>query len=361
MNIPLEDSLLCLPMPMLIGFVLCVALLPTFIKYLRSKAIGQFVRADGPVEHAQKAHTPTAGGIVFLFAACVGAIAWFFYTGKFGVNALAVLLVTNFCGIIGLSDDLAKIANQDNRGISGRIRLVLEIAVGACLGLILLSTASVPCAIGIFSVPAWFYIVFAAFLLAATTNAVNLHDGMDGLAAGTTCQILATMGFMLYYQGSFELAAIAAAAAGATAGFLVFNRNPAHIFMGDTGSLLLGGLMAALALAGNLVLWFIPLALIYIFETLSVMAQVVYFKLTKPYASDKSESAVSLIWLKLTKKLPGEGKRLFRMAPLHHHFEAVGKDKGVKEWQIVAYFHVVQFLLCLLTIISFINVRKLLP
>ncbi len=348
-------------MPMLIGFMVAVALLPAFIKYLRSKAIGQFVRADGPKDHAGKANTPTAGGIVFLFAACVGSIAWFFYTGKFGVQALSVLLVTNFCGIIGLSDDMAKIANKDNKGISGRVRLALEAVIGACLGLILLSTSAVPSAIGIFSVQPWFFILFAAFLLAATTNAVNLHDGMDGLAAGTACQILATLSFMLYYQGSYELAAIAAAAAGATAGFLVFNRNPAHIFMGDTGSLLLGGVMAALALSGNLVLWFIPLSLIYIAETLSVMAQVVYFKLTKPYASDKSESPLSVIWIKLTKKLPGEGKRLFLMAPLHHHFEALGKNKGVKEWQIVAYFHVVQFVLCLLTIITFINVRKILP
>lgn len=361
MNLPFEDSLLCLPMPMLVGFMVAVALLPAFIKYLRSKSIGQFVRADGPKEHMGKANTPTAGGIVFLFAACVGSIAWFFYTGKFGVQALAVLMVTNFCGIIGLSDDLAKIANKDNKGISGRTRIGLEALIGTCLGMILLLTSSVPSAIGIFSVPVWFYIVFAAFLLAATTNAVNLHDGMDGLAAGTACQILATLSFMLYYQGSLELAAIAAAAAGATAGFLIFNRNPARIFMGDTGSLLLGGAMAALALSGNLVLWFIPLSLIYIVETLSVIAQVLYFKLTKPYASDKSESPLSVICIKLTQKLPGEGKRLFLMAPLHHHFEAAGKDKGIKEWQIVAYFHVVQFILCLITIVAFINVRKLLP
>ena len=361
MNLPFEESILCLPMPMLVGFVLAVVLLPSFIKYLRTRAIGQFVRADGPKEHAGKANTPTGGGIVFLFAACVGSIAWFFYSGKFGVPALTVLLVTNVCGIIGLSDDLAKIANKDNRGISGKIRLGLELVLGLCLGLILLSTASVPSAIGIFTVPVWFYLAFSAFVVAAATNAVNLHDGMDGLAAGTACQILATLGFMLYYQGSYELAAISAAAAGSTAGFLVFNRNPAHIFMGDTGSLLLGGVMAALALSGNLVLWFIPLSLIYILETLSVMAQVVYFKLTKPYASDKSVNALSLVWIKLTQKLSGEGKRLFLMAPLHHHFEALGQKKGVKEWQIVACFHIAQFILCLITIVTFINVRNLLP
>lgn len=345
---------------MLVGFFIAVGLLPIYINYLRKMAIGQFIREEGPKSHAVKANTPTAGGVVILLAACAASMSWLFYIGDFGIQALAILAITTACGLVGLSDDLAKIIHRHNRGISGRTRLVLEAFFGAGLAIVLL-TKYVPSALGVIAVPQWFYVLFAAFLVAATTNAVNLHDGMDGLAAGTSCQILATLAFMLFYQGSFELAAIAAAAAGATAGFLVFNRNPAHIFMGDTGSLLLGGLMASLALAGNLTLWFIPLALIYIVETLSVMAQVVFFKLTKPYTSDKNQSSLTVAWIKLTGKLPGEGKRLLRMAPMHHHFEALGLERGVEEWQVVAAFHVVQFALCLLTIVTFIYSRNLFP
>src|SRR5205085_4570311 len=135
-----------------------------------------------------------------------------------------------------------------------------------------------------------------------------------------------------------QLAAVAAAGAGSVAGFLIYNRYKASIFMGDTGSLFLGGLMASLVLAGRLEIWFIPLSLIYILETLSVMIQVVYFKLTKDYQPEKAMSGPALVWLKLTRRLPGEGKRIFRMAPLHHHFEAVGAEKGLKEWQVVACF-----------------------
>jgi phospho-N-acetylmuramoyl-pentapeptide-transferase len=127
----------------------------------------------------------------------------------------------------------------------------------------------------------------------------------------------------------------------------VFNKYPAKIFMGDTGSLFLGGLIATLAIAGGLLIWFIPLTVIYIAEALSVILQVSYFKLTKPYQPPAPMNKMALIVLKLTKRLPGEGKRLLRMAPLHHHFEAVLADKGVPEWQVVAGFWLVQLVICL--------------
>jgi phospho-N-acetylmuramoyl-pentapeptide-transferase len=142
------------------------------------------------------------------------------------------------------------------------------------------------------------------------------------------------------------LAVVAASLVGAVGGFLIYNRNPAKVFMGDTGSLYLGGALASLVAASGLILWFIPLALIYIIETVSVMIQVVYFKLTKDYTPETPMSKPALLWLKLTKRLPGEGKRFFRMAPLHHHFEAVGEDKGVPEWQVVAYFWLAQLAIC---------------
>jgi phospho-N-acetylmuramoyl-pentapeptide-transferase len=158
---------------------------------------------------------------------------------------------------------------------------------------------------------------------------------------------------MLLMTGQVPLAVVATAAAGSVAGFLVYNRYKASIFMGDTGSLFLGGLMALLVVAGKLELWFIPLALVYIVETLSVIIQVVYFKLTKDYQPEKPMSAPALIWLKLTKRLPGEGKRFFKMAPLHHHFEAVGAEKGIAEWQVVAGFWLVQMALCLAVLATF--------
>ena len=142
--------------------------------------------------------------------------------------------------------------------------------------------------------------------------------------------------------------------AGAILGFLLWNRYPAAIFMGDTGSLFIGGIMAYRC-AGGIVLWFIPLSAIYIVRALSVMAQVSSFRLTKPYTPEKPMSPLALNWLKLTTKkpFPGEGKRIFRMTPIHHHFEAVLGEKGVPEWQVVMYFWLVQFALCVAVLAVF--------
>lgn len=146
---------------------------------------------------------------------------------------------------------------------------------------------------------------------------------------------------------------IASLAAGVMLGFLLFNKYPAKVFMGDTGSLFVGGLMAGLVVYGGLVLWFAALSFIYIVETVSVMAQVCYFKLTKPFQPEKPMSAISLAIYKLTHKLPGEGKRLFRMAPIHHHFEAIGADRGMKEWEVVVFFWFAQLGLACLAISTY--------
>lgn len=295
------------------------------------------------------------------------AMALFSPYSAAGPAYYAVIGCGFLCGVVGLLDDSAKVRHKANKGISGYIRLGIETVLGLVLAVILvlacdqkmllpswLYQAVAPIfSLGVGSepvstvvLPLLLYLALGAFLCAATTNAVNLHDGMDGLAAGTSCQVFATMAVLLYGTGQFGYATISATAAGALLGFLLFNKNPAQIFMGDTGSLFIGGLMACLALAGGIVIWFVPLSLIYVAEALSVMAQVVYFKLTKPYKPEKPMGAAALVVLKLTKKLPGEGKRLFRMAPLHHHYEAVMAEKGWPEWQVVAAFWLVQFLLC---------------
>lgn len=202
------------------------------------------------------------------------------------------------------------------------------------------------------SYPLWVYgyfLILCPLVVAGTSNALNLHDGMDGLAGGTTTQVFACLSYMLWLDARAGFAMIAAAVSGALLAFLCYNRYRAKVFMGDTGSLFLGGLLAALAICGGLTFWLIPLGLIYIVEAFSVMAQVSYFKLTKPYTGEPMPP-LKLVVTKLTKRLPGEGKRLFRMAPIHHHFEALYGEKGVKEWQVVACFWVAQAVLCAVTL-----------
>ncbi|HEY9869611.1 MAG TPA: phospho-N-acetylmuramoyl-pentapeptide-transferase [Candidatus Obscuribacterales bacterium] len=357
---------LSLPVPSVAGFILSLILLPPYIRWLKAKQLGQYIREEGPASHAIKAATPTMGGLVFMPVAALCAGLWLHWAGALVVKPLLVLGIALLCGGLGLVDDLAKFRRKANAGLSARARLLIELALGLVLGAALLAGcgepyAFVPASIGSafglggelssLGLPLLPFLTLSAFLVAATTNAVNLHDGMDGLAAGTGAQVLAAMAAVLLATGQWPLAAVAASGAGSLAAFLVFNRYPASIFMGDTGSLFVGGLMASLAIAGGIEIWFVPLAVIYILETVSVMMQVVYFKLTKQYTPAKPMSRPALVWLKLTKRLPGEGKRLFRMAPLHHHFEAIALEKGHKEWQVVACFWIVQLLLCVLVLV----------
>ncbi len=358
--------------------------MPFYIKWLKSLQINQFLREEGPASHAHKAKTPTMGGLVFIITTFATTVGMSVIPGVPGmshdISYYAVIITGVLCGIVGLIDDSAKVIQKANKGISAYVRLGTETVFGVVLALVLVALNDnrliVPSAIysilhgqlgtmpditqpvAIMILPAIVFIALSAFLTAATTNAVNLHDGMDGLAAGTACQIFAAMAVILFMTGSdapvqYGYATISATAAGALMGFLLFNKNPAQIFMGDTGSLFIGGLMACIVLAGGITIWFVPLSLIYILEALSVMAQVIYFKLTKQYTPEKPMSAIALIMLKLTKKLPGEGKRLFRMAPLHHHYEAVMAEKGWAEWQVVLAFWGVQFLLCAAVLLNF--------
>ncbi|MBP9806855.1 phospho-N-acetylmuramoyl-pentapeptide-transferase [bacterium] len=389
--------------------------MPFYIKKLNALQINQFLREEGPKSHSHKAKTPTMGGLVFMVTTLVVVLAMAFVPGQLSLSGMQtvpkdpcyflVIAIGFLCGVVGLLDDSAKVINKGNKGISGYVRLAIETALGVVLAVVLIMFADnkllVPTAIYssfawlagalgvvgplgfagplgvagalangsadlsypvvIMTLPAILFIALGAFLTAATTNAVNLHDGMDGLAAGTACQVFAAMAVILFLSGGagsveplqYGYATISATAAGALLGFLLYNKNPAKIFMGDTGSLFIGGLMACLALAGGIVIWFVPLTMIYIAEALSVMAQVTYFKLTKPYTPEKNMSALALIKLKLTKRLPGEGKRLFRMAPLHHHYEAVMADKGWQEWQVVMAFWGVQLILCATVLLTF--------
>jgi phospho-N-acetylmuramoyl-pentapeptide-transferase len=345
-------------MPGVIAFVVSAIVFPFYISWLKKKQIEQYVREEGPQSHAAKSKTPTMGGLCFIAVSTVVSLTLLFFarwTPELPL-AYAVTISAALCGLVGFADDFGKVTSKSNKGLSAKTRLLVEFGIGFALGAFMLFQGVVPLPEHID--PVWKYIYalgLVPFLVAATTNAMNLHDGMDGLAGGTAVQVFFVIAVMLFATNHPYLQIVTLCLVGAVAGFLIYNRNPAKVFMGDTGSLFLGGALAAVIAASGLVLWFIPLALIYIVETISVMIQVVYFKLTKDYKPETPMSQPALIWLKLTKRLPGEGKRFFRMAPLHHHFEAVGEDKGVPEWQVVAYFWLAQFIICAAVLAAFLN------
>ncbi|MBI2811195.1 MAG: phospho-N-acetylmuramoyl-pentapeptide-transferase [Candidatus Melainabacteria bacterium] len=347
----------------LVSLAISAILLYPYIGWLKKFQIQQYLREDGPKSHAHKAKTPTSGGVCIIIASLVTMLIWMFAIEKALDKYVALVFVWGLvCGLVGLVDDMAKVMQKGNKGVSGKVRLGIETCVGLGLGWLLYQTGTTlfypshtvtaPATVFVqgHHVGVFFYLAFGAFLTAAVSNAVNLHDGMDGLAAGTSSQVFATMALIFLATGQINFAVMSAIMAGAVLGFILWNRNPASVFMGDTGSLFIGGIMAALVIAGGIVIWFIPLSLIYNAEALSVMAQVAYYKLTKPFTPEKPMSAPALVVYKLTHKLPGEGKRIFRMAPLHHHFEAVFGEKGVAEWEVVVGFWVAQFILCLLTL-----------
>jgi phospho-N-acetylmuramoyl-pentapeptide-transferase len=345
------------------GMTLCVAVLPLYIRWVKQFEIKQFLRAEGPKSHLSKEKTPTTGGVCFILSMLLVLGAYWILMHHFDSHGRMVLLAGIACGCIGLVDDLSKVRNKTNAGVSAKLRLVLELVIGSLLAAWIFfsngdqSIILLPCLKGAqvtaAFVPFAAYVLLGAFLMAATTNAVNLHDGMDGLAAGTTTQVFAVMAVMFVVTGQSSYAVISATIAGALLGFLFFNKHPAQIFMGDTGSLFLGGLMAALVIGGGIVFWFVPLSALFIIETLSVIVQVSYFKLTKPYVPEKPISGIGLLWLKLTKRLPGEGKRLFVMAPLHHHFESVMAEKGISEEQVVIGFWLAQVCICVCVLALF--------
>lgn len=349
-----------------VTLLLTAVAFPFYIDWLKRKQIGQNIREEGPQSHAVKAKTPTMGGLCFIFTSILVSLnAMAFALAKNEVEptavftvAVATLLIGVACGLVGFADDYAKVTSGSNRGLSAKNRLLAEFGLGALLsGVLLFCQFSAYQNISILVI--LYLVVVGPFLVASTSNALNLHDGMDGLAGGTSIQVFIVLAIMLTVQQHFHLALIAASVAGGLGAFLLFNKYPAKVFMGDTGSLFLGGLMAALVAASGLVLWFIPLALIYILETLSVIAQVVYFKLTKPYTPDVPMSLLKLAIYKLRHKLPGDGKRLFRMAPLHHHYEAIGEEKGIPEWKVVSGFWVAQLVVCTAVLVTFLNVPAL--
>jgi len=299
---------------------------PPIIRRLRMLKVGQVVRSEGPQTHLGKQGTPTMGGVLIVLSAVIPTVLWADLTNAYTIIALLVLI---WMGCIGFLDDYLKVVRQKTEGLIGRYKLAGQVTAGLVLGgiLILIPLSDVPATwtqIPFFKTWHidfywWAYIGFVTLVITGTSNAVNLTDGLDGLAAGLAAIAAATLGIFAYIlgrvdlsdylnlfhlPGAGELAIFCLALSGACIGFLWFNSHPAEVFMGDTGSLALGGVLGAVAVLVKAEFLLAIVGGVFVLEAISVMIQAVYFK-----------------W---TRRKTGTGRRVFRMAPLHHHFEQIG-------------------------------------
>lgn len=296
---------------LLIAFAVSVIGTGLLIPFLKKKQFGQYIREDGPQAHLSKQGTPTMGGAAIV----LGIVAAILLSGALDVSKVVIILTMLAYGVIGFIDDYNKIAKKENEGLTPKQKILLQVLFGLALSIYMTIAEGTDVFIPFFKVSVHFgilYIPFIIFVEVAMANAVNLTDGLDGLASSTTvivAAVFAVLGFAAFKTGDTAVTASAISVIGALLGFLVFNKYPAKIFMGDTGSMALGGVLSAIAIVGHLE-FLLPIAgLIYVFEALSVIIQVTYFRKTG-------------------------GKRFFRMAPLHHHFEL----GGMNEVQVVGLF-----------------------
>lgn len=315
---------------LLISFSVSAVCGKFLIPVLRRFKAGQSIREDGPVWHSGKSGTPTMGGIMFI----VGMLAAVLLAGipalREGTRTHLYLFAFSLLfGLIGFADDFVKVKYKRNLGLTALQKFLLQLTAAALfISLLRLEGALtpnlyVPFLNRSYALPWGLYTVFAAFVIVGTVNAVNLTDGLDGLAATVTLPPALFFCTVAVWWKAYELGVFSAALLGGLLAFLIFNFYPARVFMGDTGSLFLGGAVAGLAFAFDMPLVLLPVGIVYIAETVSVILQVGYFKLT-------------------------HGKRLFKMAPLHHHFELC----GFKEVSIVALFSAVSLIFCAVALLG---------
>ncbi|RIW36319.1 phospho-N-acetylmuramoyl-pentapeptide-transferase [Bacillus salacetis] len=308
----------------LMGFIVTVVLSPIFIPFLRRLKFGQSIREEGPKSHQKKSGTPTMGGLVFLLSILITTLFITNRYSEFGAETFLLLLVTIGFGILGFLDDFIKVVMKRNLGLTSKQKLAGQIIISAVFFYVyqqndFASTVSIP--LTDISVDlGWFYVLFIIFWLVGFSNAVNLTDGLDGLVSGTSAIAFGALAVLAWNQSQYDVSIFAVAVVGAVLGFLVFNAHPAKVFMGDTGSLALGGAIAAIAILTKLEILLVLIGGVFVIETLSVIIQVISFKTT--------------------------GKRVFRMSPLHHHYELVGWS----EWRVVVTFWTVGLLCAVLGI-----------
>ena len=314
----------------LIAMVIAVAVGPQFIAWLKRQSIGQQIREEGPAGHVVKAGTPTMGGLLILVAALTPALVVSLYT----VPGVTILVATLGCGVIGFADDYLKVRKRRSLGLNGRWKMVGLVVITAGVGWATTRVGYMDTEIYFPLVDVnidlhWLYFPFLFLVIAGTSNGVNLTDGIDGLAAGTCAISLITLlaiALVDWLRSAdsvaarsdeyLDIAIVAAALIGGVIGFLWFNAFPAEVFMGDTGSMALGGAIATLAILTETEVLLVFIGGIYLVEALSVMIQVASFKRT--------------------------GKRVFLMAPIHHHFEM----KAWSETKIMLRFWIVGAILC---------------
>ena len=319
----LEVSLL------IITFIVTIILGIIIIPILRKLKVGQMERGEGPQSHLKKQGTPTMGGIMIIIAmviVTVGACIYFTVNNQIDVahKILPVLLLTLGFGLIGFIDDFIKLVLKNTEGLKPSYKmlglLIISVAYVAYLiyGLKIGTETYIPIWKQYIDIPIYLYIPFAIIVILGTTNAVNLTDGIDGLASSVSAIILTCLTVIGIMIGRPEISVFGSIVIGAVLGFLMFNLHPAKVFMGDTGSLLLGGVISAITLYLKMPLLLLVVALIPVLETLSVIIQVAYFKKT--------------------------GKRVFKMTPIHHHFEL----SGWTENKVVIVFSLVTLLVCII-------------
>jgi phospho-N-acetylmuramoyl-pentapeptide-transferase len=323
----------------LTALLICLLLGPWVIRKLTDHQIGQRVRDDGPPTHAKKTGTPTMGGLLILFAMVAATLLWGNLTS---VYVWIMLLVTASYGVIGFLDDYLKQIKKRSKGLSAKAKFLMQMFIGLVVGILLYmrpdfdTHVSIPFLKGINPELGWLYVFFVAFVIVGTSNAVNLTDGLDGLAMGPVTVAAATYVVLSYVSGHVaiadylqiqyvagagEVAVICGAMVGAGLGFLWYNSYPAQVFMGDVGSLPLGGALGAAAVITKHEILLALVGGLFVIEALSVIFQVGFFKVTN-------------------------GRRIFRMAPIHHHFEL----KGWPEPKVIVRFWVIAIVLSLLSL-----------
>ena len=313
---------------LLITFVISVILASIIIPILKKLKVGQIERDDGPASHLKKQGTPTMGGIIIIITMIISVIGTYIYlliTGRVDLakNLIPLLLLTIGFGVIGFIDDYKKLVLKNTDGLKPSYKMLglLVISVAYVLfltqGLEIGTDTYIPIVKTYITLPTYIYVPAAIVVILATTNAINLTDGIDGLSSSISSIIITGLTVIGIKIGMPEVSIFGSIVIGATIGFLMFNLHPAKVFMGDTGSLLLGGVISGLALYLKMPLLLLVIALVPVLETLSVIIQVLYFKTT--------------------------GKRFFKMAPLHHHFEL----SGWKESKVVIVFSIVTLLSCI--------------
>jgi phospho-N-acetylmuramoyl-pentapeptide-transferase len=302
---------------LVVSFLVTVLMLPRLIKYLHYLKFGQAIREEGPQSHMHKKGTPTMGGISFIVATVLALIiAMFIDSSNIKYYILFIYTTISF-SIIGYIDDMLIVVKKKNDGLAPRKKLMLQILFSIIFYVLVKFIYE---DINYIYIPgleyqlniSYLYMVFVVFWQTGFSNAVNLTDGLDGLATSVTIITTSTFALLAYKENNFPVFVFCLVLVGALIGFLLFNKNPAKIFMGDTGSLALGGILAAISIILHKEIAFIFIGLVYILETLSVIIQVAYFKKT--------------------------GKRIFKMSPLHHHFElsGYGEVKTVYLFVIIA-------------------------